>query len=347
MRTILVTDDPEILDHTLRVAAAVGLDIELLPDVGAARARWGGGSLVLVGADAMASLAESPPMRRRGVLVVSVREPDAEVWRGAVALGAEHVVQLPDGDRWLASRLADADQGPARRGVVVGVRGAHGGVGASTLAVGLALAVARAGQRCLLVEADPCSGGLDLLLGIEAEAGLRWPDLLSSSGRIAPAELDAGLPHINGVSVLSWSRDPVSALPTQAVQAVLASASRGFDVTVVDLPRDPTTSPAFEAHLGATVLVVAPTVQSVAAAHRMLSTTSMLVDPVHLVARASGDDADLIAESLGRPLVATCVDDSGLRRSFADGELPTMRRGGFAHACRQLVQAITPASTAA
>jgi hypothetical protein len=84
MRPVLVTDHPELLDNCLRIAAAVGVEIELVPDVGTVRARWGGGSLVLVGADVAQRVALAAPTRRSGVIVVAVEEPDAAIWQAAV-----------------------------------------------------------------------------------------------------------------------------------------------------------------------------------------------------------------------------------------------------------------------
>ena len=215
MRPVLITDDGEILEHCLRVAAVVGIDIELVPDAGAARARWGAGDIVLVGADMASAVTSADLGRRPGVLVVCAHEPEAELWRAAVHLGAEHVVQLPDADRWLVGRLGDNDPDPVQRGRVIGVRGAHGGIGTSTLAIGIALAAARSGSRVLLVDADVCSGGIDVLLGIESESGMRWPDLVASRGRIIPSELDAALPQVNGVSVLSWGRESICPVPDE------------------------------------------------------------------------------------------------------------------------------------
>lgn len=346
MRPVLITDDPDVLDSCLRVAAAVGVEVELVSDVGAARARWSGASLVLVGADAASGLARTSPARRSGVIIVAVQEPDADVWQAAVALGAEHVAVLPDADRWIATRLADMHQGPSRQGLVIGVRGTHGGVGASTLAIGIGLVAARNGHRTLLVDGDSTGGGLDVLLGAENESGLRWPDLMSSRGRIAPAELEGALLHVNGISVLSWDRGPLMEATADAVDAVLSASVRGFDVTVVDLGR--ALDRRFDAHLRASVLLVAPSVHSVAAAHRFLSTSPGPVDPLHLVVRGSSADADLIAEALGRTPTAVCPDEGDVRRAAIDGEVPAMRRrGSLTAACTEVVHALVPQRQAA
>ena len=346
MRPVLVTDDPELLDNCLRIAAAIGVEIELVPDVGAARARWGGGSLVLVGADVAQRVALAAPTRRSGVIVVAVEEPDAAIWQAAVSLGAEHVAVFPSADSWLAARIADAQQGPARSGLVVGVRGAHGGVGTSTIAAGLSLVAARNGHRTLLIDGDRAAGGLDILLGAEDAPGMRWPEIMSARGRIAASDFESALPHLNGVSVLSWDRSPLMPFVTDAVDAVLATAVRGFDVTIVDLGRD--SDNCFDSYLSATVLVVAASVLSVAAAHRLLQSSARLIDPLHLVVRGSAADADLVAESLGRPVAAVCPDEAEVRRAAGEGELPAMRRrGSLTSACMTLMAALHPQAQAA
>ena len=79
--------------------------------------------------------------------------------------------------------------------VVVGVLGASGGLGASTLAVALAV---RAGGRygvAVAVDGDPARGGLDVTACLEHEAGLRWADLdrpRGRGGRSGPAAQPAG-----------------------------------------------------------------------------------------------------------------------------------------------------------
>ena len=346
MRPVLVTDHPELLDNCLRIAAAVGVEIEVVPDVGAARARWSGGSLVLVGADVAQRLVLAAPARRSGVIVVAVDEPDGTIWQAAVSLGAEHVVVFPTGDSWLAARFSDAQQGPVRSGLVVGVRGAHGGVGTSTIAAGLSLVAARNGHRTLLIDGDCTAGGLDVLLGAEDEPGMRWPEIMSARGRIAPSDFEGALPHLNGVSVLSWDRGPLIPFVVEAVESVMATAVRGFDVTIVDLGRDSETC--FETHLSATVLVVAASVLSVAAAHRLLHSSARLIDPLHLVVRGSAADADLVAESLGRPVTAVCPDEGDVRRAAGEGELPAMRRRSpLTSACMSLMSALHPQPQAA
>ena len=129
---------------------------------------------------------------------------------------------------------------PARpsTGRVLAVAGGRGGAGASTLACALARTAARSAPA-LLVDADPLGGGLDLAMGVEAAAGLRWPHLVGAEGRTDPHELTAALPAVDGVSVLSWHRGDPTELPPAAMESVLGAARTARPV----LGRGPAPSP--------------------------------------------------------------------------------------------------------
>lgn len=117
-----------------------------------------------------------------------------------------------------------------RDGPCIGVLGGSGGVGASSLAAAIA---ACAGVGAVLVDLDVNGGGMEVLLGIEKEAGTRWSGLHSDGGRIDPDEVAVALPRWGEVSVLSCDREE---MPPVAVRSVLAAA-RALGPVVVDLGR--------------------------------------------------------------------------------------------------------------
>lgn len=153
-RPLVVTRDPVLLDELLRLAAVAGVEPVVAPGLGAARAAWSSAPLVLVGADsagggrdaggaggaADGSGATMP--RRRRVVVVSRDLDDADVWRRAVGVGAEHVAVLPDAEAWLVDQLAEPveESSPAP---VLACIGGRGGAGATTLACALAVTAQR------------------------------------------------------------------------------------------------------------------------------------------------------------------------------------------------------------
>ncbi|NMR19777.1 septum site-determining protein Ssd [Cellulomonas fimi] len=128
-----------------------------------------------------------------------------------------------------------------RRGArVLGVVGARGGLGASSLAAALAhrLAGARGGaRRTALVDLDRFGSGVDVLLGIEAEPGLRWPDLRGARGEVSGDELTALLPRWSRVTVLSADRSRPGPPDAAVVDDVLDAIVDSHDDVVLDLDR--------------------------------------------------------------------------------------------------------------
>src|SRR5215467_14376841 len=162
-RPLAITGDDGLLDDLVRIAAASGTYLEVSADASSSRRAWATAPLVLVGGDVVTELARASPPRRRDVLVVSHPVDEAAFWEGAVELGAERVIRLPDGEQWLATRIADAVDGASREAVTVGVVGGRGGAGASTLAAALAVTGVREGCAGFLVDGDPLGGGIELV----------------------------------------------------------------------------------------------------------------------------------------------------------------------------------------
>lgn len=340
-RPLLVSGDADLIDDVLRLAAAAGVEVHLATDPEAARGRWAMAPLVVVGADRAEALALARPSRRRDVVLVT-RSPGPEDWQQGVALGVEHVVALPEAERWLIDRLADGGEGTPRNGSVVAVVGAGAGAGASTMATTLALAAAARSLRVLLVDADPMGGGLDLLLGIEDVPGARWADLADTRGRLSATALDQALPRSGGVAALSWGRDGVDRATHEAMGAVLDAAVRAFDLVLVDLPR--TLDATGEAVLGRTrdvLLVTVNHVRAAAAAARLLAPLQSRCSAVSLVVRShpKGVDDEALQASLRLPLAGRLPYAPGLAVRADEGEPPSVR-DAYGRACGQLLPAL-------
>jgi secretion/DNA translocation related CpaE-like protein len=340
-RPLLVTADPALLDDLLRLAAAAGAEVEVVADAGSARRPWARAPLVLVGDDLAGPVAAAGPSRRPGVVLVGRDLDDAQVWQRGVAVGAEHVAFLPDAEPWLTERLADAVESGSAAPVVC-VVGGRGGAGASTLAAALAVTAGRRSLATVLVDADPLGGGLDLVLGGEDLAGLRWPDLAGARGRVAAAALDAAMPRLEGLSLLSWDRGDLLSVPPEAMAAALAASRRGRDLVVVDLPRRP--DPAAEVALAAartTFLVVPAEVRATAAAARVAALVAPLTADLRVVVRGpapSGLPGEVVAEVLGCPLAAEVRAEPGVAAALERGDPPAARgRGPLARVSGQLL----------
>lgn len=205
-RPLLITRDTLLLDDVVRIAATVGLELDVRSDLGAARSSWSMASAVLLGDDLAEAAARAGFDRREDVVIIGTSLDDADVWERAVRIGAQHVVFLPDAEGWLAELFGDLVDGCPEPAPLLAVVGGRGGAGATTLAVALAVTASRSGRRVVIVDADPLGGGIDLVVGGEGAAGLRWPDLAGTRGRVSSSALLEALPKADGLTVLSWDR---------------------------------------------------------------------------------------------------------------------------------------------
>jgi len=341
VQALAVSSDPRIVEHVLRVTAAVGCPIAVVDTAAEARRMWSAARVVLVGADLICALADMAPQHRAATVLVVVEAPDLAIIQAALRIGADDVVHLPADDAHLVARIAELSDGPVRRGAVLAIRGTAGGIGASTVAVGLAVTATRAGCRVLLIDGAVDGPGIDLLLGLESEPGMRWPDLADLTGRVNPQALDEAVPHGDGIAVLSWDRRAHSNLSEPALAAVLDAGARGYDLVLVDVA-GLATAPGLQATLlssvTASVLLVDDSVRSLVAASRLLSTPGAVVEPAHIVVRGGAAAADTVREVLGVPVLATVPDDPAVRRAARNGDSPiTGRRSGLLGACRAIL----------
>jgi len=270
-----------------------------------------------------------------------------------VAVGAEHVISLPEAEPWLVAALAQAAEGGGGDGAVLAVVGGRGGAGASVFAVATAVRAARSGERALLVDCDPLGGGVDLVLGAEDLGGLRWPEIGTGTGRVPASALHAALPSPEldgpgGLAVLSCDRSPHGPSPA-ALTSVLEAGRRAGDTVVCDVPRYPTESAvAALAAADLTVLVVPADVRSCAAAARAAAVVAEHGGPsAGLVVRGpapGGITPEEIAIALDLPLVAAMRAERGLARSLERGDTPGQGRGPLAAAAASVLDALRAAA---
>ncbi|TQN28711.1 secretion/DNA translocation related CpaE-like protein [Haloactinospora alba] len=329
-RPLLVTDDAELLDDLLRLAATAAVDVTVAHTTPHAARDWTQAPLVIAGTDLLPELAELRPDPHPNIITVS-RETDHQpqhdqaLANAALRIGARTLLALPDDEGTLVDLLADATQPRSRSSLTVAVLGGRGGAGASLLSVALAHAGQRAGARTALIDADPLGGGLDLLLGHERTPGTRWNDLTSREGRMSWPALRDTLPAPGGITLLTWEHGPATPVPVPAMRAVLSSASRGSDLVVLDLPRDPDAA-AEEALRRSTValLVVPAELHAVMAARRAAARARKHARDLRVACRSSSCDfpADTVRHALGLPLAGDIPAEPGLARTLDRGDPP-------------------------
>jgi secretion/DNA translocation related CpaE-like protein len=352
---VVLTTDPDLLDHVLAVAAVAQVEPHVLADTSSLRTEWSGASMVVVGVDSAGRVAALLLPRRTEVYLVGVANAGDELSRWSVQLGAA-VVMLPEAATWFATAMAAAAGRSSKGGRLIGLVGGTGGVGCSTLAAGLAIVAARTGRRTLLLDCDPLGGGIDLIVGAERIDGWRWPQLAFASGELG--DLAGQLPQIDGLDVLAMARSsglgaaPPSEPGQASMASVLSSVERSHDLVVADLPRS--LNDACREVLSRAddvVLIVPATVRGVAASRR-LDTELVRTGPHPVVlvreSRASRISPDSIAEALGLPLLGMISDEPALRVSAERGDPPARSsRSQLARRCRTILEQLMPSPAAA
>ena len=342
----LIHSDP-LLDSVLQLAAAAGCDLERAPDVAGVRRRWTTAPLVLLDEQTAAACADVDLPRRSGIVVLSTSDPPDSLWHNAFAVGAEHVISLPDKEAWLVTVLADATDRPAATaGRVFAVLGGRGGAGASVLAAALALSAVQRGVDALLVDCDPLGAGVDLLLGSETETGLRWPDLRIRGGRVPASALRSALPgHGTGrarLAVVSCDQHGPGPEP-EALAAVVDAGRRAGDTVICDLPREP--SPVTDVAVDRAdlvVLVVPAEVRAAAAGRLMACRLRERGARVGVVVRGPSPAklcAEEVAEAVDVPLLAAMRPELRLPEAVDRGAFRLRLRGPLRDAANAVLDA--------
>ena len=345
---LVLVGDPALRDDVDRIAAAAGLPVVHASDP-SGRNVWTAAAAVLLDVAAARRCAERALPRRGRVILVVHSEPRAADFQAAIAVGAQHVIELPAHDAALMTELSDAAEASrdaGRRGAVVGVIAGRGGAGASIFAT----ALAQVAPDALLVDADPWTGGIDLVLGSEGQTGLRWPDLALQGGRLSYPALRDALPQRRGVSVLSGGRAG-SDIDSAPLGAVIDAGSRAGATVICDLPRRSTG--AVETVLDAADLVgviASADVRSCAAAAAITPWLSAINPNAGVVVRGpspGGLTSADVAKIVGLPLLAAMRPQPGVVDALERGGLRLRSRSPLAGAARRVLAVLHQREAAA
>lgn len=325
---IMICRDLGLVEQVQGAAAALQARVEVTREPEQLRRSWRGARAVFVGADSASWVAGLGLPPRSGVHLVGRRAEDVMSW--SVPLEAT-VVVLPDQIGFVSAILDQRDSEVGGR--LVRIVGASGGLGASTLAAGLAQTAARSGPSAL-VELARAGGGLDILMGLEREAGWRWDELVGATGHLD--DLAPRLPRLGGMALVSTGRhgrEPGA----EAAVTVLRSLLRGHQTVVVDGGRDDLANgdPWTQAR---TLLVVGADVRGVLAA-RVLVEERGWADLEVVVRRGPGRSlpVDEVAGALSLPVVGVVGHHSGLPRALEQGAPPATSVPRFARQCRRIL----------
>jgi secretion/DNA translocation related CpaE-like protein len=340
--SVLVMVSHEVSDDVARVAAAAGYQVwRAAPDH--CRREWSEATAVLVDASTVeATLAAGLP-RRNGVMVVGLTGSGPQMWRTALALGAEEGFVLPDDEHAVVSALSRVRTPTGPSGVAIALLGGHGGAGASTLAAALGLLATEQGADGLLIDLDDLGGGQDLLLGIEDHPGLRWQELTLESGQVAAEALHTALPHARGgLAVLTGRRGSAQPVRPEAALAAIDACRTHGDVVIVDLPRrdDDVTSAVVEA-ADLVVVVCSATIRSCAATREVVQRVGSRSGRLEVVVRGpapGGLRARQVAEVIGLPLLGVARSDPRIPWQLESGGLVLARRSALRRTAEAVLQ---------
>ena len=285
--------------------------------------------------------------------------PDASLgaMRAALEAGASDVVALPLDHEELARAIVRASRtavrtpvGDERRGEIVVVFGARGGLGATTLAVNFA------GQLRAVTAAEVALVDLDLQRG-DAGAFLNLaPSQSLATIAEAGSAVDAILVHTtmmrhpSGLFLLAAPEEIEAAdgVGHDHVERVLQLLRRQFRFTVVDTPRTLTEPMVAALHHADRVLVLSDlSVPGLRAARRILSLLPRLEvaeDGIQLVlTRAAASPVDLkdAVRALGRePVTVLPADPVAANEAMNAGVLLDPRRSALGAAVRDLAATV-------
>ncbi|MBV8938986.1 MAG: AAA family ATPase [Alphaproteobacteria bacterium] len=125
-------------------------------------------------------------------------------------------------------------------GQVVGVMGARGGVGATSVAIYLAALGEQAGKKTVLVDLDPQDGSVALLLDLDPSRGFR--EAMERPERIDNLFIERACnrlkPNFHVLSAEESIHEPVR-YHERAAETLLHELRDAYDLIVLDIPRTP------------------------------------------------------------------------------------------------------------
>jgi hypothetical protein len=207
---------------------------------------------------------------------------------------------------------------------VMGVIGASGGLGASTLAVALAVGAGPHVGATVAVDGAPEGGALDVTACLEHLPGVRWTDLAAARGGLDGAALLRVLPAEGTTRILAGTH---SGPAEDVVRAAVTGLARMCGVVVLDLGR----SLWLANHCTELVLVAGTSARQLADATTTAEAIHELGCPAGLVVRTGRGDPvspEEVAVHLDLPLTGTLRDDSRVVTDADRARMPGSRSSG-------------------
>ncbi|MEY4900108.1 MAG: hypothetical protein RI895_530 [Actinomycetota bacterium] len=333
MHALLVTRDDRVITEFQKIAAVTQtpLVIESQPNADDLSNAY----RVFVASDCAEVNLNHPE-----IVLVVIGATGPETWRFAAKLSANHIAVIPDSRDWLVAHLSAP---VTKKGLCVAIIPGAGGAGASLLSVGLAFHARQLFSDVVLADLDESSAGLDIVLGIETQPGMRWQDFYALTGSISGSDILRGLPARDGVALLTYN-DSKLASEKFAPEAIIEQLRGVSGLVIIDFPRFTNQIAAVEILQQCDVaFVVAPsTVRGSATTKIAISKISKHVSNTELVIRnlpGTNLDALRIAQSLDVPLAGVVNSDPRIVEQIEQGfGVAGIHLGGFTRSLNALAQ---------
>lgn len=184
-------------------------------------------------------------------IIAFAKREEVEDVRQAMLVGARDFFSIPiDIERFSASirsvleseerkrlRLSGQSKGIGPRGMVIAVYGAKGGVGKTTLATNLGIALAsKLGQSTVLIDADETFG--DVAAMLDARQDRSVVDLIRDVGKVERDSVtDYLVKHESGLWILPAPRQSLQwrSVTPENMRYVIDLVARRFDIVLVDV----------------------------------------------------------------------------------------------------------------
>jgi pilus assembly protein CpaE len=300
----------------------------------------------------LALLTEFVAQRRATPVVVTSPWLEVNSMCELMRIGVRHIVAQPVEhdqivaavEQALAGRGDDAETASGSKGLVVGVIGSCGGVGATSLAVQTACALARRpdGPSTCLLDLDIQFGTAAMLIDVEPRGSV--VDLIRQPERFDGAMLRGAMGRaVRGkfdLLAAPTSFQPLEDIEPERIAAVVEAASSEYELTLLDVPLmwSHWTHAALRGS-NQILLVVQPTVPALRLGHRQLemlrqeelddiALTVVLNRAESSVLGANSVTLKEVATALGRK-VDHVIPESPALKAAAQGGLPLGEvRGG-------------------
>ena len=367
-RILVIDDDLDLLQMMRLILQRAGHEAILTGDGadGIAKAQQAHPDMAIVdvmmpgmnGYQVVRKLREDPTTSDITILVLTARAQPVDR-DAALAAHADGYLAKPVSPAELLQTISELlnrrGQADLPHNIVLTVFSLRGGVGKTTIAVNLALALRQAGREVCLVDLSEKSGHAALQMRLPAKS--TWAEVLAQINSLSSEVLDQMLMrHESGLRLLPSPFLPPAQPPTgEAVTRLLGLLKLKFSLTVVDLG---TWGDAARAVISASeflLVVLSPEVsslQTTAATLRIIKAMNVPDEKslllLNCVAPKPGLAASAIEKALGRTLTISLPYDESQVQALGQG-IPlilSQPAAPLAAGTRQLIQTLSSKQTA-